>query len=267
MTKFCYGPFASRRLGLSLGVNVLGEQKRCTYNCVYCEAGRTTGNELVAPNYIADIKPEGFREEIKPILRNLLRDLDSITFGYNGEPTLNPHLEEFLQVVREIQKEVAPRSGDKFPTVTIFTNSTTITRPEIRHTLAQFDLILGKLEVGTSSDLHRVHRPHPNVPSLDAITRGLATLKQELSPGHKLALQTLIFTTRNYASVNFKEIDVPMWIERVIAIRPDIVQLYSVARTPAEPFVTAVGRETLQKIKDQLLAKLGTVSSIDVRVY
>ncbi len=225
------------------------------------------GNELVPPNYIADIKPEGFREEVQPILKNLQRDLDSITFGYNGEPTLNPHLGEFLQIVREIQKEIAPGPGNKFPTVTIFTNSTTITRPEIRHTLAQFDLILGKLEVGTPADLHRVHRPHPKVPSLDEITRGLAALKQELLPGHKLALQTLIFTTREYACATFREIDIPMWIESVVAIRPDIVQLYSVARTPAEPFVAAVANDTLQKIKTQLLAKIGTGSSIDVRVY
>ncbi len=267
MSKFCYGPFASRRLGLSLGVNVLGEQKRCTFNCVYCETGRTTGNELVPPTYIADIKAEGFREEVKPILTNLQRDLDSITFGYNGEPTLNPHLEEFLHIVREIQKEIAPRPGDKFPTVTIFTNSTTITRPEIRHALAQFDLILGKLEVGTPADLHRIHRPHPKVPSLDEITHGLAAFKQELPPGHKLAIQTLIFTTREYACATFREIDLPMWIERVIAIRPDIVQLYSVARTPAEPFVVAVAKDILQKIKMQLLAKVGQDSSIDVHVY
>ncbi len=267
MGKFCYGPFASRRLGLSLGVNVLGEQKRCTFNCVYCEDGRTIGNELVDPNYIVDIKPVGFYEEILPILTNLRRDLDSVTFGYNGEPTLNPHMKDFLEIVRGIQKELAPNPGDKFPIATIFTNSTTVTRPEIRQTLTRFDLVLGKLDVGTPSDLQRVHRPHPNIPSLDEITRGLAALKQELPSGHKLALQTLIFTSRDYARPNFRKIEVPRWIERVLEIQPDIVQLYSIARTPAEPFVIAVSKEALQQIKLQLLARAGKDTTMDVRVY
>ncbi len=267
MLKFCYGPFASRRLGLSLGVNVLGEQKRCTFNCMYCEAGRTVGNKLVPPTYIADIKPEGFCEEIKPILKNLQRDLDSITFGYNGEPTLNPHLGEFLQIVREIQRDLAPNPGDKFPIATLFTNSSTVTHSEIRHTLAQFDLILAKFEVGTQADLQRVNRPHSEVPSLAELTRGLAALKQEIPPGHKLALQTLIFTTRDSVKANFREIDLPAWIERVLAINPDIVQLYSVARTPAEPFVIAQSGEVLQQIRSQLVARAGKISSIDVRVY
>jgi len=267
MSKFCYGPFSSRRLGLSLGVNVLGELKRCTFNCVYCEAGRTIGNELVPPDYIVDIRPEGFREEVKPILINLQRDLDSFTFGYNGEPTLNPHLGEFLQIAREIKKEIAPGPGDKFPTVTIFTNSTTVTQPEIRQTLSQFDLILAKLDVGTPSDLRRVHRPHPNIPSLDEISQGLVALKQELPPGHKLAIQTLIFTTRDNLKGKFREIDIPAWIERIIAVQPHIVQLYSVARIPAEPFVMAVPTDVLQWIKSQLLARVRNLESMDVRVY
>ncbi|MCK4383459.1 MAG: radical SAM protein, partial [Candidatus Lokiarchaeota archaeon] len=87
MRIYTYGPFQSRRLGLSLGINVLSSHKLCTYNCVYCEIGLTRRENLVSPEYRIKLPPTPkFRKELKSMLR-YVPHLNSITFGYNGEPT------------------------------------------------------------------------------------------------------------------------------------------------------------------------------------
>ena len=94
--EYTYGPFQSRRLGLSLGVNVLSNYKLCTFNCVYCEIGLTVKDNLVSPKYRINLPPSpNFRKELISILK-FFPHLNSITFGYNGEPTLNENLLDFL---------------------------------------------------------------------------------------------------------------------------------------------------------------------------
>lgn len=263
--RFTFGPVASRRLGKSLGVDVLGKPKHCTFNCTYCEIGRTAGKSLVAPDFVVDIPPNGFREEIKIVLAEKGCDLDHITFGYNGEPTLNPHLGEYLAIAREVQVEILATDGDPFPLMTVFTNSTTLSNPAVRNTLAQFDLILAKLDVGTQEDLDRVNRPHSRTPPIEEIADGLATLKRELPMGHKLAIQSLFYWLLNGGEGD--PVDISTWIEQILTIQPDIVQIYSVARSPAEPDVVPVSRALLASIETRLRKYAGPESEMEIHVY
>ncbi|MHA1733889.1 MAG: radical SAM protein [Promethearchaeota archaeon] len=264
---FCYGPFMSRRLGLSLGVNVLfngASSKRCTYSCVYCEIGRTRDNELTGPDHVVDVKPGGFREELAPILSNL-PEIDSVTFGYNGEPTLNPNLGAFLDVALEVRDSLG---RDRVPKMTVFTNSSTVTRPEVRKTLARFDLVLAKLDVGTQADFLRVDRPHGQVPPIGEIVKGLTSLKSEVEAPHQLALQSLFFSSSNPKVVgNDQPASVAAWASQVERISPYMVQIYTIAREPAEKFVRALSKQKLNEIGTVLRARLGPGSSTEILVF
>lgn len=254
-----------------MGVNVLLEgrgAKRCTYNCVYCEIGRSAGNELTSVHYVVDVKPdaheEPFQVELERVLENV-RSIESVTFGYWGEPTLNPNLGEFLRQAAEVR---AGLKRAERPTFAVFTNSSTVTRPEVREMLARFDLVLAKFDAGTQAEFTKINRPHPSVPPLDEITEGLRKLGERMERGNRLALQCLFFSSRSpHFRGNGPAGELGAWVARVARIKPDLVQIYSVARQPAEPFVFATPKQRLLAAKERLEAALGPNAKTRVRVY
>ena len=156
--KYTYGPFQSRRLGLSLGVDVLQKPKICTYNCVYCEIGLT--DKLVSPEYRFSAPPShGFGKELKDILK-FFPNLRSVSFGHLGEPTLNENLLDFLKIAKDVRSEL---SWEKVkPVFTLFTNSSTLHFNDIRERVKQFELVLAKIDVGIDIDFRRIMRPRNN---------------------------------------------------------------------------------------------------------
>jgi wyosine [tRNA(Phe)-imidazoG37] synthetase (radical SAM superfamily) len=233
---YTYGPFNSRRLGLSLGVDVLPNYKLCTYDCVYCEIGPTY--ELVSPKDRIKAPPSSnFRRELKDILK-FVPHLDSITFGYNGEPTLNDCLLEFYNITLDVRSEF---KWDKDPPlITLFTNSTTLYIEEVRERVKHFDLVLAKLDTATDKDLKITNRPHKDCPDIATIANSLIQLRKVM-PDKKLAIQCLISKSYRedfYSNDNDENVE---QIAHVIKeINPNIVQLYSIARIPAEYFVYAI---------------------------
>ena len=237
--EYTYGPFQSRRLGLSLGVNVLANYKLCTYNCVYCEIGLTQKENLVSPNYGIKLPPSpNFRKELISILK-YVPHLNSITFGYNGEPTLNENLLDFLKIALDVRSEL--KWTNKEPLLTLFTNSSTLYIDKIREGVKQFELVLAKLDAANAIDFKRTNRPHHDTPNSEMIVESLIKLKQELPKDHKLAIQCLIFNSYKEDFIpnnNSKNIiDVAQALRK---IKPNIVQIYSTARIPAEYFVFAI---------------------------
>lgn len=270
LSNFTYGPFGSRRLGLSLGVNVLHEgfrRKRCTFSCVYCEIGRTTATELTGPTHVVEVPPAGFEEELERVLSNL-RCVESVTFGYNGEPSLNPHLGEFASIARGVRARL---DLPVRPQLTVFTNASTVTVPRVRAVLGQFDLVLAKLDAGTQADFERVNRPHPAVPPLDEIVAGLARLRSEMPPGHRLALQSLFFrstrSTRSSGGPERPAVALDAWIRQVRRVAPHEVQVYTIARSPAEPFARPLPRAALERVQQRLVKILGSTARTEVVVY
>ena len=166
--NYTYGPFQSRRLGLSLGINILPQCKICTYDCVYCEIGSTIKENLVSPFYkIKDPPNISFREELRSNLKNLPY-LNSISFaGYYGEPTLNENLTEFLDIALDVRNEITWPLNK--PKITLFTNSSTLHYREIREKVKKFDFILAKLDAATEIDFKRSNCPHEEVPSINLI--------------------------------------------------------------------------------------------------
>ncbi|MHA2036163.1 MAG: hypothetical protein ACW98X_07000, partial [Promethearchaeota archaeon] len=195
MRQYTYGPFHSRRLGLSLGINVLPNYKLCTFDCVYCEIGITDKNNLVPPDFKIKLLPTiKFRKELISILMQVPH-LKSITFGYNGEPTLNENLLDFLKIAVEVREKL--EWTEQKPLLTLFTNSSTLYFKEIRDRVKQFEFILAKLDVATDEDFKRTNRPHTKSPKIETIVDSLVNLREEKPVEHKLVIQSLFYNSYN----------------------------------------------------------------------
>jgi len=249
MREYTYGPFQSRRLGLSLGVDILPRFKLCTYNCVYCEIGST--DKLVSPEYRIKAPPSiNFRKELKDILK-YVPHLDSITFGYNGEPSLNRNLLDFLKITLEVREKI--KWIDRKPIITLFTNSSTLYLEEIRQEVKQFELVLAKLDAATPEDFQRANNPHRETPKIDAIIESLVKLKKEMSKSHKLAIQSLIYNSyREDFIANSNDINITNLAKAIKKIKPDSVQIYSIARIPANYYVFSIDKEKRKEIVDKI---------------
>ncbi|MHA1791498.1 MAG: radical SAM protein [Promethearchaeota archaeon] len=250
MTSLIYGPFLSRRLGLSLGLNLLGDKKKCTFNCVYCEIGRSSPRELV---------PVGFKHEchydlvnLKKELINTLKNLpeiDSVTFGYMGETTLAMNLNTILGLVQSIKNSLKNLNHFK---LSIFTNSSTLGDPKIRKILSNFDLIMAKLDTGNQKYFKEINRPHESVPNIEEIIENIKTLRDELKykQGATLAIQTLMFNSKNHIRLATTDQENLKSLAKAFDyINPDFIQLYPVARQPAEQHVLSLKPIEKEKIK------------------
>lgn len=265
MREYTYGPFQSRRLKLSLGVDVLPRSKKCTYNCVYCELGITSKDQLVSPEYRISRKPShSFRKELIDILK-FVPHLGSITFGYNGEPTLNENILDFLEVAKDVRDKL-DWDNDK-PLLTLFTNSTTLYSPEIRERVKQFDLVLAKLDAACIEDFKRTNCPHKEVPDIEIIIDSLVKLREEMPEGHKLAIQCLICNSYTEEFIpNNNDENVKQLALAIKRIKPHIVQLYSIARIPAQYYVFAIDEERKKEIVD-IFNEIIDDDSVEVNYY
>ena len=243
--QYTYGPFRSRRLGLSLGIDILPKNKLCTYNCVYCEIGPT--KEVVSPEFRIKLPPTSdFRNELKSILK-YVPHLKSLSFtGYQGEPTLNENLLDFYSIILDVRRDL--KWTDEPPLITLFTNSSTLYSSEVRERVKHFDLVLAKLDAATENDFISTNRPHKDNPDVKTIVESLVKLRKDM-PNKKLAIQCLVYNSyrEDFISNDNKE-NIKQLAYAIKKIKPDIVQLYSIARIPSEYFVFAIDEKRKKQI-------------------
>lgn len=245
--EYTYGPFQSRRLKLSLGVDVLPKRKICTYDCVYCEIGATEKNQLVSPGFRIRAPPSNnFKKELISILK-FVPHLNSITFGYNGEPTINENLLEFLEVAKKLRENFEWTNNK--PQLTLFTNSSTLHLEDVRKRVKQFDLVLAKLDAGDEENFQRMNSPHKDSPNLEVIIDSLVKLKEEMPKDNKLAIQCLVCNSyRDDFISNDNPTNIKKLANAIKRIKPNLVQLYSIARIPAQYYVFAIAEERKKQI-------------------
>ena len=244
--EYTYGPFPSRRLGLSLGVDVLPKSKTCTFDCVYCEIGNTTN--LISPNFRIHSPPSSnFEKELRDILK-YFPHLDSITFGYNGEPTLNENLMEYHNISLKVRNELKWR--DKAPLLTLFTNSSTLHFEDMQDRVMKFEVVLAKLDVATQEDYLRTNRPHALCPEISKIIESLIRLRKKMI-SNKLVIQCLMLNSHHEKYIpNFNEKNIEKLAFAIKKIKPNEVQIYSLARVPAEYFVFSIDEEQKNQINN-----------------
>ncbi|MFZ5451966.1 MAG: radical SAM protein [Thermodesulfobacteriota bacterium] len=222
--RYIYGPVPSPRLGLSLGVD-LAPFKTCTYDCIYCQLGRTTHKTITRQEYVplADILPE---------LEQKLADgpvPDYVTLAGSGEPTLNARLGELLGEIKKLTS---------IP-VAVLTNGSLLWRPEVQDELLAADLVLPSLDAGDDFLFRYVNRPHREI-GFDQMVQGLAEFTARFPRPVWLEVFLLAGVTNILSEV-----------EKIAAlarqIRPEKVQLNTVSRPGAEEFACPVSRQQIQE--------------------
>ena len=221
--KHIFGPVLSRRLGRSLGVDIM-PFKTCTYDCVYCEQGRTTNHTACRKEYVstADVLAE-----LKEFLASHPAP-DYITLSGAGEPTLHARLGDIVQGVKKLTR--VP--------LAVITNGSLLWEPTVRDALHDADLVLPSLDAGNARLFEYVDRPISCI-SFERMLGGLLRFRESFHNAIWLEVLLLAGVTSGESEVR----EIADWVRR---IRPDRVQLNTVVRPPAESFALPVPREQLE---------------------
>ncbi len=224
-----YGPVPSRRLGLSLGVDMV-PYKTCTFDCVYCQIGRTPATTIERRPYIeADRIMAALEEKINAGVR-----ADFITLGGSGEPTLNS---EIGQVIRRI----------KYLTdipVAVLTNGALLSEAAVQAAISAADLVLPSIDAPDEKTFHEINRPHPAM-DYQLMVDGLAGFSTIYSG--RIWLEIFFIQEKNTsdeALAGFRSL--------IQAIDPDRVHLNTAVRPPAESHVKAVSEDQMETLARML---------------
>jgi wyosine [tRNA(Phe)-imidazoG37] synthetase (radical SAM superfamily) len=226
-----FGPVRSRRLGLSLGIDLM-PHKTCTLNCTYCECGETTHLTLERKPYVT---AGTIIEELDRYLTGRPR-LDYITFGGSGEPTLNSDLGAVLAFCRSAAPEYR---------TALLTNATLFSLPDVREECLGFDLVLPSLDAASEEVFRRVNRPHEGL-DVGRMIEGLAAFAKE----YRGLLWVEIFVV---PGVNDTCDELGRIKTALARIGPARVQLNALDRPAACEWVEAPSAERLQQIAQALL--------------
>ena len=247
-----YGPLVSRRLGCSLGINLLGSgEKLCSFNCRYCQCGWTRHPTMEIGRWTSELpSAEEVAGALEEKLGQLSRDhvsLDVITFSGNGEPTLHPELRAIVNAAGALRDRYTPHSK-----LAILSNSSTVQRPEVRAALEAVDLKIMKLDAGGETFMRRINLPARGF-DFKRMIEGLAGLDGVI-------LQSMFVS----GSVdNTDPSAVREWIRRIMEIDPLRVQVYSLDRTPPDPRLKPVPRTFLESIANYV----GWRTGVPIDVY
>jgi wyosine [tRNA(Phe)-imidazoG37] synthetase (radical SAM superfamily) len=227
--KYLFGPVASRRLGLSLGIDIV-PFKICSQDCIYCELGWTTEKSIERKDY-API--EDILAELKERLAEGL-SADFITITGSGEPTLNSRLGELVEKIKKITK---------IP-VAILTNGTLFYRQDVRTDCAKADVVVPSLDAGENSIFEKINRPHPDI-NIEKLISGLCSFRDEYHG--QIWLEVFLVEGINTSDEQIAKIK-----EAINRIRPDKIQLNTAVRPTAEPGIERVNPERLADIAKEL---------------
>ena len=238
-----FGPVHSRRLGISLGINLLpADGKVCSFDCIYCECGY---NDLRRPH-----SRFPSREEVSQALRAKLTEMarqgqqpDVLTFAGNGEPTLHP---DFLSIIRDtvaLRNELCPQAH-----ITVLSNAAEVLRPNVFEALRLVDNNCLKLDTVSPDYIRRVDRPVSPRYDVAAIVRRL----QEFD-GHCIVQTLFLEGTHEGCDVgNTGDAYVTPWLEALRQIRPQEVMVYTIDRQTPSPLLRKAGKEQLDRIADRV---------------
>lgn len=243
-----YGPVPSWRFGRSLGIDVITPPKKCTFNCIYCQLGRTklhiSGPEGLKKNLVTPVQ---VLDDLKATLKRIdLNTVDIVTFSGRGEPTLNLQLDS-------IAKEVKPKIGS-IP-LAILTNSSLLHKDKIRRSLCQFDVVVAKLDAGDDATFRLINRPADDKLDLDTIVDSIKKVRREFEGA--LALEVMLLSTKNRQVTNVEGRPLKRLMEAILDVKPELVQLDVPYRPTSESFVRQPSRERVKVIYQELAEFLG----------
>jgi len=232
-----YGPVRSRRLGRSLGVNILPTGKKtCTLNCVYCQYGWTPYSSMEEMAHARWPSADEVFQKVGLALQEISPPPAYITFSGNGEPTLHPDFPAIVDGVIGLRNRLSP--GSK---TAILSNSTMLDRQGVREAIAKLDIRILKLDAGNVETYHNYNRP--------LCMRDLEELVAFLQTLGDVTIQSL-FTSGD--SGNLDPLDVNDWILKVIQVSPIHVQLYTLDRPYPSKNIAPASPQKLEEIRGRL---------------
>jgi wyosine [tRNA(Phe)-imidazoG37] synthetase (radical SAM superfamily) len=228
-----YGPVNSRRLGKSLGINLMpGAYKLCSFNCVYCHYGWTKEHTLDASPFAEDLPPlQQVVERLEIAARSAL-DFDYLTFSGNGEPTLYPQFAELVDEVVRIRNTYRPEVK-----IALLSNATGLMRAGVRESIPKIDFPLFKLDAGTEETFRAINRPAQGL-SLAGVVAQLCSLRD-------INIQTMLV---DGSPSNTREEDLQAYFQLLARIQPKEVHIYSIDRPVPHAQLLLVPPQKLEDI-------------------
>ncbi len=242
--KIIFGPVRSRRLGISLGINLLPATKKiCNFNCIYCECGWTSESK-------ADKALIPSRKEVRDALEKKLASMteknqtpDVITFAGNGEPTLHPDFKGIIDDTIELRNRFFPDTK-----IAVLSNSSTISRPQVREALLKVDQNILKLDSGFDLTVQVHNQPKVNVKIADLI-------KDLKKFNGKLIVQTLFLKGLYKGKIidNTTPGELDAWLKAIETIKPSEVMIYTISRdTPEGGLLQKIPVSKLKEIAERV---------------
>lgn len=239
--SYVFGPVPSRRLGLSLGVDLI-PAKTCTFDCLYCQVGRTTDKTVTRRPFVpADQVIEEVRQKLKVCTP------DAITLAGSGEPTLHSEIERIIEGIQEFSDT----------RVVVLTNGSLFSEEPVRRAVLKADLIMPTLTSAHEATFNRIHRPHEAIRH-QAVVEGLLALRREYAG--QIFLETVFLAGINDTPQEVKDLK-----ELIAGLQPERIQLNTVVRPPADPHAKSLDRERLEEIKLYLGTSAQIVADIPLR--
>ena len=240
-SDYVYGPVQSRRLGVSLGVNILPRvRKICNFECPYCELGFTDSSQKDKLPTVEAVIGE-LRQHLQYYKENGY-EIDTITYAGNGEPTLHPRFEQIIDQTIVVRDELAAEAK-----IAVLTNATRLDEPGVLRGLKKADERQVKLDAGTEEVFQLVDLPAAGI-TLAGIVDNIARFDGDVT------IQTMFVRGTYDGKVvdNTTPAEVAAWLKLLDYLRPNNIQIYSLDRPPAARTLQKVPREDLELIARQV---------------
>ncbi|MBN1664295.1 MAG: radical SAM protein [Deltaproteobacteria bacterium] len=240
-SSIIFGPVPSRRLGMSLGIDVV-PMKVCSYDCIYCELGKTTNRTLERKDYVPE--PAIILAMERYFTEKHNGRLDYVTFSGSGEPTLNAKIGALIRKAKEITDTP----------VAVLTNGSLLYDPQVRLDLMQADLVIPSLDAAKQNAFIKVNQPAASL-NVSDIIRGIHRFCQEFKG--EIWLEILLVRGVNDHPDHIRSLS-----EAARLIDPAKIQLTTVVRPPGKGHALPVGPEKLHEISLQFEGNVEVVADL-----
>jgi wyosine [tRNA(Phe)-imidazoG37] synthetase (radical SAM superfamily) len=239
--KYLYGPVPSRRLGRSLGIDLV-PHKICTYDCIYCQIGKTTDKTLVRKEYVP---VKEILEEVKRFLKEETSSIDHLSLSGSGEPTLHSQIRLVIEGIKIITS---------IP-IAVLTNGSLFYEEEVRKDLLGADIILPSLDAVSSEVFMRINRPRPGF-SIEKVIEGLVEFRKVYKG--QIWLEILFCK-----DVNDSKEELLRMKKAVDRIQPDRIHLNTVVRPPSEKWAAPLSQKEMEEIQVYFGEKASIITEFD----
>jgi len=222
-----YGPVPSRRLGRSLGIDLV-PHKICTYDCIYCQIGKTTEKTLVRKEYVP---VREILEEVRRFLKEETSSIDHLSLSGSGEPTLHLQIRSIIEGIKAVTS---------IP-VAVITNGSLLYEEEVRQDLLRADIVLPSLDAISPEVFMRINRPRPGF-SIEKVVEGMVEFRK-IYKG-QIWLEILFCK-----GINDSKEELMRMKEAVNRIQPDLIHLNTVVRPPSEKWAGSLNQKEMEEIK------------------